>query len=86
MLSVERARRSATPERRDLTERVAGTESWGRLATVGQDSGLALFDEVDGASVAVERGDRGTRLDLELLQRRRELVELRRRKIGEARK
>jgi hypothetical protein len=82
----DRGRPLSRQEGRDLAECVAGAECRGRLATFGQDSGLALFDEVDGGSVAVERDDRGTRLDLELPHRRRELVELRRRKIGEDRK
>ena len=63
----DRGRPLSSQKGRDLAEGVARAECLGRLATVGQDSGLALFDEVDGGSVAVERGDRGTRLDLELL-------------------
>jgi hypothetical protein len=81
----DRGRPLSRQEGRDLAERVAGADVR-RIATVGQDGGLALFDELDGGSVAVERGDGGTRLDLELPQRRRELVELRRRKIDEERK
>ena len=60
----DRGRPLSRQKGRDLAEGVARAECLGRLATVGQDSGLALFDEVDGGSVAVERGDRGTRLDL----------------------
>jgi Pyridoxamine 5'-phosphate oxidase len=66
----------------DLTERVAGAESLVRLATLGQNIGVALFDEVDGGSVVVERDDLGTGLDLDLAHGGRKLVELRRRKIG----
>ena len=70
----------------DLAERVAGTERLGRLASVGQDIGLSLFDEVDGGSVVVDRGDLGTRLNLDLPHRGREFVELIRRKISQDRK
>ena len=69
----------------DLTERVAGAESLGRLPTVGQNIGAAPFDEIDSGSVVVERDDFGARFDLDLAHRGRELVELRRRKIGDQR-
>jgi hypothetical protein len=48
--------------------------------------GLSVFDEVDGRSVVVERDDCGTRFNLNLAHRGRQVVELRRRKIGERRK
>jgi sugar lactone lactonase YvrE len=55
----------------DLAERVARAENLGRLATVGQDIGLSLFDEVDRGSVVVQRDDLGTRSDLDLTHRGR---------------
>jgi hypothetical protein len=73
-------------EEPDFAKRVAGPESLGRLATVSQDIGLSLFDEVDRCSVVVIRDDLGTRFDLCLAHRGRELVELGRRKISENRK
>ena len=54
-------------EEGDLTERVARAESSGCLPTVGQNIGAALFDEIDGGSVVVERDDLGARVDLDLL-------------------
>ena len=71
---------------RDLAERVACAESLGRLATLGHDIGLSVLDEVDRGSVVVEGDDRGARIELDLAHRTGELVELRRRKIGEERK
>jgi hypothetical protein len=64
----------------NLAERVAGAESLRRLA--GEDIGLSLFDEVDGGSIVVERDDIVARLNLDLAQRGRKLVELGCRKIG----
>ena len=75
----------AREEECDLTECVAGAESLGRLPTVGQNIGVALFDEIDGGSVVVERDDLGARFDFDLTRRGRELIELRRRKIGNER-
>jgi len=73
-------------EERDLAERVSRPEGLGHLVTAGQDIRVSLFDEVDAGSVAVERDDCGTCLDLDLAHRGRELVELPCREIGEERK
>ena len=62
-----------------------GPRTWGRLATVSEHVGLSLFDEVDGGSVVVERDDFGIRFDLDFAYRGGELIELRRRKIGQGR-
>jgi hypothetical protein len=70
----------------DLAKRVSGAETLDRVATVTQGIGLSLFDEVDGGSVVVERDDLGTRFDLDLAHRGRNLVEFRDREIGEGRK
>jgi hypothetical protein len=69
----------------NLTERVAGAEGSG-LATVAHDIGAALFDQIEGRSVVVERDDLGTPLNLDLVHGRRKLVELRRRKIRKEQK
>ena len=83
MRATTLAVRCSRQEECDLPERVAWAESLGRLATVGQNIGVSLFDEIDGGSVVVERDDFGARFDFDLTHRGRELVELRRRKIGE---
>ena len=69
----------------DLTECVAGAERLGRLPTVGQNIGVALFDEIDGGSAVVERDDHGARFDFELTGRGGKFIELCRRKIGNER-
>src|SRR5687767_11569406 len=73
----DRGRPLSRQQEPDLTERVAGAESLGRLTARGQDIGVAVFDEVDRCAVVVDRDDLCTRLDLDFAHHGGKLVELR---------
>jgi hypothetical protein len=73
-------------QKSNLAERVARAQALSRFATVVQDFGRSLFDEIDRGSVIVDRDDRGVRLDFDLSHRGGEFVQLLGRQVGEVRK